>query len=644
MTLLSVFSVNFEINCAQNSHLTKTDLIKYMELLSMEGYLSIDRNSMFALRLNPEKHNIGGSTISQLFGKCSSKIGNALLAQYLLRPLIKLDEIQARHRAVSKFIGEIGTGKKNSVVEQINDCIGGISDINVVIHKLKLGNYEAQIWKQLQNIFYNFIKLKELIESSPILRIIECCVKFIESFEIGNIRKLQEILTDVIDFNTDLDNLCIQNCFDATLQNYKDLYDEMEQILSEKASRLRRLTGLDLMIAYIPQFGYLVAIEKQYIMSHSLESFDLVFTTSTTYYYKDQNMLEMDTNYGDLYSLIRDKEIEILYNLQTSLFAYGLENLVIGYQFIGEMDVFIRFALVSYENNFCKPEMFEDEPGVIELQESFHPLFGVSNFISNDFKVSNSKVIVITGPNYSGKSTLLAQIGIAIYLAQIGCFIPAKFGRLSVFKKILTRINTMESINITQSTFMKDCQQMHECISKSTVDSLVLIDEFGKGTDVNDGPALLGSTVKYFLNQGVDCPVVVLSTHMIELFNEEILGEVVADIDFKQMKIMIENNNRFKMTFLYQLAPGLATDSAGLFCAKKSGIDSAIIERADFILQLLKQGQNIVGEFASLDENEMKMIGEHKNKIKRFLELNFQEWPMKDNSKLKAELLKILHN
>lgn len=610
----------------------------------MQGYLSIDRNSMVALRLGSEKHNVVGLTVSQLFGKCNTKIGNSLLSQYLMRPLINLDDIVARHRAVGQFLEEIKFGKKNSVVGQITDYLAGIADIHTLIQKLKLGNYEATIWKQLQSIFYNFDKLKELIECSPTLRTIDCCIKFIESFDVDNIRKLQEILLETIDFSTDPDNLCIQKNFDSTLQRYKDLYDEMEHILGEKAFELKSLTGLDLVIAYIPQFGYLVAVERHSKTLDSLQSFDLVFTTSTTYYYKDQSMLEMDSNYGDLYSLIRDKEVEILFELQANLFEYGLENLIISYQYIGEIDVLLRFALVSYENNFNKPELIEEEAGVIDLKESFHPLFSTSNFISNDFKVSNSRVVVITGPNFSGKSTLLTQIGITIYLAQIGCFIPAKTGKLSIFRKILTRINTEESININQSTFMKDCQQMSECLMKSTVDSLVLIDEFGKGTDINDGPGLLGSSLKYFLNKGVECPVVILSTHMIELFTEEIIGEVVNSIDFKQLEILIDKNNQFSMTFLYQLTDGIASSSAGLYCARRSGIDLAIIERAEFILHLLERGQNIIGEFSLLDENEMKLIGEHKDKIKKFLELNFQEWAPEDHLKLKTELLKILHD
>ena len=220
---------------------------------------------------------------------------------------------------------------------------------------------------------------------------------------------------------------------------------------------------------------------------------------------------------------------------------------------------------------------------------------------------------------------------------------------MKIFANILTRINTLDSINCSQSTFMKDCQQMSKCIYKNTKDSLVLIDEFGKGTDVNDGPGLLGSIIKYFLNLR-ETPIVLISTHLTEIFEPDMIG-MDEGINFKQMKVIvaedidsdsINDNKKFDITYLYEMIDGITNDSGGLYCAYRCGIDKEIIEKAKFILDIIDRGGNIIEEFSELDEEEINLIDKDSEKMKRFLQLNFQDWEDKDVNKLREELLKIV--
>jgi DNA mismatch repair protein MSH5 len=640
---MAVVSLNYEMIKMDQVHFTKNDMIQSMEFIQLKDYMNIDLESMVSLGiLSHYKHKSSTKkAIVKLFDKCASKIGNTLLTKILKRPLFDLHTIKKRLCTVESIIIEFEGGWKQSLIRQISDCIRGTSDIIKTIHELRIGNLDAKVWKQLRNFLINVDRMKHLVETSEYLVKCEVFKNFSESFSFDNIQSIRSTLETVLDFDTDINTLSIQNNYDQVLKGYKDNYDEMENILSDIALNLKNQTGLDTVTAYIPQFGYLIAIEKG---EHNEPGFELIFTTSTTYYYKNDIMTEMDTKFGDLYSLIRDKEIEILQQLKDKI-IYKLTRFISVYELIGHIDVLICFAIVSINNGFSKPELLssnETNTKIVDIVGSFHPLIEKSDFITNDIKIIDSKVIVITGPNYSGKSTILTQVGITIYLAQIGCYVPAASGKFSIFKNILTRINTLESISCTQSTFLKDCQQMSKCIYKSNRNSLILIDEFGKGTDVNDGPGLLVGILKHYLDKEDECPVVLVSTHMADVFNNNMIDMKNPLLEFKQMKIMTDIENSFKLTFLYELTSGLANNSRGLYCAKQSGIDSKIIETAQYIITMIEKGENIVNEFSELDEKEMMVIRNHRERIKKFLELNFQDWEVHDVNRLKKELFKIL--
>ncbi|GMF04018.1 unnamed protein product [Ambrosiozyma monospora] len=154
----------------------------------------------------------------------------------------------------------------------------------------------------------------------------------------------------------------------------------------------------------------------------------------------------------------------------------------------------VVFAMVSHEHDFKRPEIVDSS--VIDVQNAGDPLS--SDHIPNNFTL-NEKIMILTGPNYSGKSTLLLKVGLLVFLSHIGCFIPGT-GKIGLTNRILTRMNSRESVGKLQSTFMRDSMQMARCLSRCTPKSLILMDEFGKGTDVIDGPALLSAF-------SIPCPV-----------------------------------------------------------------------------------------------------------------------------------------
>ncbi len=649
---MSALFLNFEMLSVDNNGYKKSDMVTSMKYVHLDEYMTLEMETMISLGIidlgvKKDKTSNRRKTVFQLFDKCGSKVGTSLLHDYLLKPLYNVEMIQTRLDTVEAIQVEMGGNWKQSLIKQISDYIRGMPDITKVVRDLQIGNFKGSIWKQLRSFLIIAIRLKDYIESSESLIVCDKFKDFVGEFDLECVRKLRQWLEDVIDFESDIDNIRIKVGYDQELEDLRQSYDRMEMSLSNVSKDLGLQVGIEIVIAYIPQFGYLIAIEKEESGGTRVFSgFEQVFSTSTTTYYKNDTMTGMDLEFGDLYTLLRDKEIDILYALKNRLLnseRFNINAAVKLYPYIGHMDVMICFAIVSKDYFFNKPKICTEEGKRIKIKGSFHPLMKNEqrDFISNDINIKEKKIMVITGPNYSGKSTILTQVGISVYLMQIGCFVPCESAELSIFKNILTRINSLDNISSSQSTFMRDCQQMSNCIYKSDERSLVLIDEFGKGTDVNDGPGLLGSVIEYFLNQHNKGPIVLLSTHMSEIFDDNMIGHN-EQVDFKQMKIFLDGNDKFKITFLYQLCSGIARDSMGIYCAFKSGIDKSIVERAQSILDMINRGENIAANFASLSEDETRVIHEADEKIQKFLELNFQEWDSADAERLRIEVLKIL--
>lgn len=223
-------------------------------------------------------------------------------------------------------------------------------------------------------------------------------------------------------------------------------------------------------------------------------------------------------------------------------------------------------------------------------------------------------MLMLTGPNYSGKSVYLKQIALIVYLAQIGSFIPADSAQLGLTDKILTRISTRESVSRNQSAFMIDLQQICMALSCATPRSLLIIDEFGKGTNAADGAGLAAAVFDYLLSLGDKCPKVLAATHYHEIFEAGFLAPR-AGLQFAHMEIRIDRgaverqrDAEEQITYLYNLRMGRSVASYGTVCAAMNGIGSEIVRRAEEMVLLGARGEDLVEACAVLPEGEMEEL------------------------------------
>lgn len=248
----------------------------------------------------------------------------------------------------------------------------------------------------------------------------------------------------------------------------------------------------DIYIFNYNQVGFLVAIDKrQHAHDEATnsfpnipEDFEFVFLQDNDAFFKNSDMNQLDEEIGDLDAFIKDIEALIVSDLEEEILECESE-LRSTFNALADLDCILSLAGVAADSNFVKPQIAPASEGVIHIENGRHPLQELivnDEFIPNDTAIdSNGRILVVTGPNFSGKSCYARQVGVLVYLAHLGSFLPCDRARISVMDQILVNFGDVETCSVPQSTFQRDLTQMAGVLRKATPNTLVIIDEFGKG-------------------------------------------------------------------------------------------------------------------------------------------------------------------
>jgi DNA mismatch repair protein MSH5 len=248
----------------------------------------------------------------------------------------------------------------------------------------------------------------------------------------------------------------------------------------------------DIYIFNYNQVGFLVAIDKRqhahdeatnYFPNIPVD-FEFVFLQDNDAFFKNSDMNQLDEEIGDLDAFIKDIEALIVSDLEEEILECENE-LRSTFNALADLDCILSLAGVAADSNFVKPQIAPASEGVIHIENGRHPLQELivnDEFIPNDTAIdSNGRILVVTGPNFSGKSCYARQVGVLVYLAHLGSFLPCDRARISVMDQILVNFGDVETCSVPQSTFQRDLTQMAGVLRKATPNTLVIIDEFGKG-------------------------------------------------------------------------------------------------------------------------------------------------------------------
>lgn len=395
------------------------------------------------------------------------------------------------------------------------------------------------------------------------------------------------------------------------------------------------------------QIGYLVAVQESqiHLLQESIQDFQYVYQMDGVRYYKHPVVCAMDDNIGDIKSNMADQQRLLLLGLEDKLLDIESE-LQLFSSALSNLDAVLSLGQLALERNLVPPTISEDPVIIIKNGRHLLQELTVDNFVANDTYISpDHNIALITGPNNSGKSIYLKQVGLITYLAHIGSYVPCEAAVIGLTDQILTRIASVESVSTPESSFTLDLTQMNRILRCHTPRSLCLVDEFGrlavavlllllpdvrtlipttkstqstatgKGTTPVDGIAILAATIRHFCQHRGN---VVFALHFTEIFHPQILQP--ADMQHIKCFVMttitsaVTNNNRnednaeeddffvdlaanhtvdYENVPLYKLEVGVATTSDGINCAKHAGIPADVLARAEQIKMSVESQQAV---------------------------------------------------
>ncbi|MCL1935629.1 MAG: DNA mismatch repair protein MutS [Defluviitaleaceae bacterium] len=535
-----------------------TDIKKQTE----EEFMLLDISSRNNLELTKTNKGDKKGSLLWVLDDTSTSMGARLLIKWINSPLLNISCINKRLDAVSTLVNS-----PISILE-IREILSNIKDIERIFSKISNGKAGTT----------NLINLSESLKHLPSLkesiRYISCDM-FREIYsDFDTLENIQNFIEEHIEIDSEY---LIKPNINVELDAYKRAKTKGVDWLIEIEEKEKKSTGIkNLKIKYSKIFGYCIEVSnvnKSEIPKHYVRRQTL--TNAERYITEELKAIEEKILGAD--EKIKQIENDIFKNIVLEISKYAIKFADIS-QKISTIDVLISFANISLKNSYVKPNIRKDYK--IEIKDARHPVVeNIKNdvFVPNDILIDkNSNIYVITGPNMAGKSTYMRSIALIILMAQIGSFVPAYSANISICDRIFTRVGASDDLATGQSTFMVEMNEVSNILKNATKQSLIILDEIGRGTSTYDGFCIAWSVLEYIQNEiGAKT---LFATHYHELTKIEEKLNGVKNYSFSANEI--DGN----LVFSRKMIKGAANKSYGIQVAKLSGIPSVVIDRANDIM------------------------------------------------------------
>ncbi|MFF2089750.1 DNA mismatch repair protein MutS [Paenibacillus sp. NPDC058174] len=511
-------------------------------------------------------------TLLWLLDRTQTSMGARLLRRWIDKPLLNRSAIESRYEAVDTLY-------RNLILrEDIRSELNHIYDLERLVGRVAFGSANGRDMNALKGSIRRVPQLAALCEASGSDRLRKLVAKLDDCSDLAEM--IETVIVDEPPVSIREGGL-IRAGYDEYLDQLREASTNGKKWLAELERQEREATGIkSIKIGFNKVFGYYLEVSKgalaqlpegRYERKQTLANAERFVTPELKE--KERLILEAEDKMVDLeYS----RFIELRDHLALQL--HRLQKLA---EVIAELDVYQSFATVSAERRFTRPTVTENYNLVID--EGRHPVVEAvvedAQFISNgtSLKQEEQSMLLITGPNMAGKSTYMRQVALICIMAQIGCFVPAKSAEIPLIDRIFTRIGAADDLIGGQSTFMVEMKDIQLMTEKATVNSLVIIDELGRGTSTGEGMAIAQAVIEY-VHHHIGCKALV-STHFHELSHLE------ASLPSLANACMAVQESGDHVTFLRKLIPGAAGTSYGIYCARLAGLPESVIGRAYELLE-----------------------------------------------------------
>jgi len=558
---------------------TQHNQLKHIQNISRiaeDNYVWMDRFTVRNLELyNP--NSLNAVTLLDVIDKTISPMGGRLLKRWLALPLKNIDSIKNRHELVKHFIDS------DSLSQTVTYQLKQISDLERLVSKIATGKANPREIVLLKDSLKAILPIKKELEKSKNKAVsalgnqLNSCTDLIE--------KISQTLFDDAPVNLNKGN-AIANNVHQELDDLRTISSSGKQFLDAMLARETERTGISsLKIAFNNVFGYYIEVRnthkdkvpEEWIRKQTLVSAERYIT---------EELKEYETKILGAEEKIQALEQEIFSKLLQYIIQF-VDLIQNNAKTIAKIDCLLGFSVLAIDNNYVRPIM--DESTDLDIKNGRHPVIEKQlpidqSYIANDVVLNRNQqqIIMITGPNMSGKSAILRQTALIVLLAQMGSYVPAHDAKIGIVDKIFTRVGASDNISMGESTFMVEMNETASILNNISERSLVLLDEIGRGTSTYDGISIAWAIAE-FLHEHPSKTKTLFATHYHELNEMTVTFERIKNfnVSVKELKDNI--------IFLRKLVSGGSNHSFGIHVAKLAGMPNIVIHRANKILKKLEE-------------------------------------------------------
>lgn len=554
--------------------------MKNLEIYAISQFMHIGHSAARNLELTETiRDRRKKGSLLWVLDHCKTAMGSRLLRRWLEQPLLhpaeinhRLDQVEALYSA---FI----------LRQELREILNGMNDLQRLVSKLTLGNLNARDLAAMLRSLEKLPALKERLASA-------------ESPEIRAMAQRIDLLSDLSDtlkrgLADDLpiglhDGGLIREGFDAEVDAYREAHEKGSSWILDLEAREREATGIkNLKVGYNRVFGYYLEVTKSNLAMVP-EHYSPRQTLTNSQRYTIPELKEMEDKILHAERNLLEREYEVFCNLRDLTKAEG-ETISADAALLAELDCYLSLAEVAERNRYVRPEICLER--VLDIKAGRHAvvekMLDSGSFVANDAYLDNKeqRLILLTGPNMSGKSTYMRQIAQTVILAQMGSFVPADYAKIGICDQIFTRIGASDDLAGGQSTFMVEMTEVSHILQNATPASLLILDEIGRGTSTYDGLSIAWAVIEHIADHAILGARTLFATHYHELTDLEGLIPGIKNLHVAVRKREGEKD----ICFLHHIEEGAADESYGVEVARLAGVPDEVVKRADDILYKLEQ-------------------------------------------------------
>ena len=582
---LVVSSINALIEYIEETQKTSLDHINKITVYKLSKYMALDINARRNLEITEKMRDKSKKgTLLWVLDKTSTSMGGRLLRRWLNDPLVDVQEINKRLNAVKELKDNIIL--RGDIIENLKK----VYDIERLTGKMAYGNANARDMITLKNSLYKLPAVKEILK--------ECKSDLLKDLyeKLDELQDVYALIEKSIVEDPPMtvkDGGIIKLGYDDEIDKLKTAQIEGKNWLVQLEAEEKEKTGIkNLKIGFNKVFGYYLEVTKSYL-NQVPDRFIRKQTLTNAERYITEELKTLENQILGAEEKVVNLEYEAFTKIREQI-AKNVIRLQTTSEVISTLDVLTSFAGVAEDMNYCMPEV--NSYGEISIKNGRHPviekILGAGSFVENDTYLDEeeNRLAIITGPNMAGKSTYMRQVALITLRAQVGSFVPAESAKIGVVDKIFTRVGASDDLSMGQSTFMVEMMEVATILKEATKNSLVILDEIGRGTSTYDGLSIAWAVAEFIADKEKCGAKTLFATHYHELTELEEKLEGV-----KNYSIAVKEKGE-DIIFLRKIVRGGTDESYGIHVAKLAGVPKVVTTKANEILRSLERKNMLTGK------------------------------------------------